>query len=342
MFKSGTVVVLGAGASFEVGLPTGHELKDSISALTRFKFEHGDFVSGDRSFFSELRRSDHFATGRQIDLITKACKKISDGIGFVSSVDNFLEIHAKDADIQVCAKAAITYLIAKGERASRLYVDPSNIHNRLSAASLKDTWYQELAHILFEKVDGESIAKAFDSVRFVSYNYDRCLEWFLYQSLTGLYAMDTNQASEILEGVSILHPYGDIGAPEWQRSPADFFGSDISGSVVHASKRLLTYNEGGAPEVACEVRAAVESATTIVFLGFAFHPQNVELMRSQRKGKFSKVENIFGTSFKLSENDNHEVTTQLGRAFGAPSGNVKLANMTCCEFLRRYKRTLSA
>lgn len=39
VFRAKTLLVIGAGASFEVGLPVGHNLLASIAEMTHFQFE---------------------------------------------------------------------------------------------------------------------------------------------------------------------------------------------------------------------------------------------------------------------------------------------------------------
>ena len=146
--------------------------------------------------------------------------------------------------------------------------------------------------MLFERVGRHDLAKAFEGVKFVSFDYDRFLEWFLLQSLAGLYGIEPNNALEVMKSASGLHPYGEIGAPSWCGGKLDFYGSDISGSVVQASKRLLTYTEGTLPDVVKEIRTVVQRAETIVFLGFAFHAQNIELLIQQSMDLDYKVTKI--------------------------------------------------
>jgi hypothetical protein len=63
------VIVLGAGASKEFGLPTGAELKARISEFTDIRFDNGSrLVSGDDRTVNALRRMAHQASlGRDIN-----------------------------------------------------------------------------------------------------------------------------------------------------------------------------------------------------------------------------------------------------------------------------------
>jgi hypothetical protein len=344
MFKPGTVVILGAGASFEAGLPIGSKLKDAISDLIAFKFEFGRLKTGDGQFLDELRRCPEF-NGNQNALIT-ACSKISNGIGFVSSVDNFLEIHASDPAVQVAAKCAIAYLISLGEKKSKLAIDSSNIYNRLRSSDLTDTWYQPLTHVLFEKVGPAEISRAFENVTFVSFNYDRCLEWLLYQSTMGIFSLDRSNALEVLTAAKVYHPYGQIGREDWTKDPVRLFGDDIAGRVASVAAKIRTYTEDASDDQLEKIRDVIEASQTLVFLGFAFHPQNMSLLQPDRIKDFAKSKNIYFTHHKMSDNDAAEVSEQLKLFFtrhngGYTNSNVKGVDLRCFEFMERFKRTLS-
>jgi hypothetical protein len=55
-----------------------------------------------------------------------------------------------------------------------------------------------LAYILFEKTKRDNIKAAFEPVSFIVFNYDRCLEWFLFCALIGLYFLTDEAAQNAL------------------------------------------------------------------------------------------------------------------------------------------------
>lgn len=337
MFRAKTVLVLGAGASFEAGLPIGFELRDNISRLTRYKFKFDGIESGDRIFFDELTRG---LPGNQRDEVVSSLSKISNGINYVSSVDNFLEVHREDSLIQKCAKSAICKEISEAERRSALYVDPANVRNRLDTSRLKNTWYLELAHIAFEKANSQKLATALDTFSIISFNYDRCAEWFLFNALRGLYNLQSSETAGLLKSLRVIHPYGTIGSPSWLGgNEVEDFGADMRGRLGHAASRIKTFTEdvSGLPEIA-EAKVAVEDAENLIFLGFSFHPQNLDLLASLKQKK-GKSRNIFATTLGMSGEDTRVIKQQLEIRFSAA---VIAESLTCAEFLRQFKRTLSA
>ncbi|MCF8710422.1 hypothetical protein, partial [Rhizorhapis sp. SPR117] len=55
MFRAKTVLVIGAGASVEVGLPMGPDLLKQIVKLTHITFEHYSQKDGDRAIYKALQ-----------------------------------------------------------------------------------------------------------------------------------------------------------------------------------------------------------------------------------------------------------------------------------------------
>lgn len=345
MFLNNTVVVVGAGASCEAGLPLGATLKSEISKLTKFQFSYGGFKDGDYDFWQDLLRSSHFSGDQK--RASSACAKISRGILFVSSVDSFLEIHRSDADIQHCAKSAIVKLILDGERRSKLHISDRNIHNTLDTLKLEGTWFQELAHAIFEGVDANDVSAAFLPVTFISFNYDRCIEWFLYNAIQGLYFLSKSQALSAITPLKVLYPYGEVGAPGWLgASDGSMFGDDSSVRITRAQGRIQTFTERAlTPETIQLVREVVTQASTLIFLGFAFHPQNMELLRSEDSKDPSGVCKIYGTSVGMSEEDCSTIENELVHRFrvrNSAEPRVTLRPITCSEFMRQFKRSITS
>jgi hypothetical protein len=61
MFNKKSIIVVGAGASKEVALPTGEELKERIRTLLNIRFRDFQKVSGDDLVYEALRIEAHQA-----------------------------------------------------------------------------------------------------------------------------------------------------------------------------------------------------------------------------------------------------------------------------------------
>ena len=72
----------------------------------------------------------------------------------------------------------------------------------------------------------------------------------------------------------------------------------------------------------------------IVFLGFGFHPQNIELLRPTN---VSGTKFVYGTAIGISGSANIAVSNQLSAALKATE--VRLEDKTCYQLLDEYSLT---
>ena len=145
----------------------------------------------------------------------------------------------------------------------------------------------------------------------------------------------------------IHRPYGITGRLPWQTGeiPSVDFGGGSADQIANLSTHIKTFtervDEGKSLE---DIRKCISSADRIVFLGFAFHRQNVTLISSTVK---RNVE-ILATSYGISKSDKNVIESEIGRAFRYDDGDeldghhIDLADTTCRELFRDYWRTLTA
>ena len=175
MPRKKTVIVLGAGASAEAKLPTGAELKKRIATSLSIKYVHGSPTSGDRTIFRALQREPN------IDGCFRAAEKIRMAMPQASSIDEFMDNHRGDREIERCGKLAIVKSILEAEKQSLLYIDPSNSFNELKFSSVEGTWFNSFWQQLTKRCQANELRDRFSSIVLVIFNYDRCLEHYLYR-----------------------------------------------------------------------------------------------------------------------------------------------------------------
>jgi hypothetical protein len=127
------------------------------------------------------------------------------------------------------------------------------------------------------------IENIFDNLSIINFNYDRCIEHFLFQAMQRLYpTKGSGYLTDLINRkLKIIHPYGVVGELEWRGSgPTIQFGAkDNSYDLAKLSGGIRTYNEEvDDREKIEELRDLVRVAERIVFLGFHFHKQNIELI----------------------------------------------------------------
>ena len=353
MLKGKTALILGAGASHEVGLPLGADLKAEIASLMRVgtdDFGRPKYSPENSQIFAEIHRLEQFKDNKR--RIQTASQQLSKGVIFASSIDNFLDIRRDNPDIALLAKAGLVHLILKGERKSNLVAEGHGPNTSLKPRVIDNTWYQEFAQLLFEKVGREDIEAALNRLGVIDFNYDRCFEQVMFHALAGLYDLATNRAIELLKTIRIYKPYGTVGRlhiPVGKAHPTEF-GTDIGNGYLHLAGGIRTYAEQMADtELQYKIRQLVIEADTVVFLGCAYHPQNIDLIRDLSTGPLEERRRrrlVLGTTYAMSDSDKTNVEGKLKSmfsstgAFGEPI--IILSAAKCVEFVRQFRRTLSA
>jgi hypothetical protein len=352
LFSRKTLFVIGAGASFELGLPLGNDLKKSIARLVDIRFPDGWTQDTGDHQIAEILKAKAGAEGkRDWNYLLHKCWLIRDALPGSLSIDNLLDAHRGDPDIAFIGKLAIAKAILSAERKSKLFSD-DDTQRELNFAHVADTWLVPLFQLMSEGVSRDEAPTLFDRLTFIVFNYDRCLESFLPLALRLYYGFSPREIEEIVAQATIIHPYGRVGKPD-SKDPFDGlpFGADRY-DLKSVAEGINTFSEGVRDETYTEMLAtAIEQAEQVVFLGFAFHPLNMQLLKVVDK-KMTSIEKVFGTTFGLSDAAVRSVDALLHYSFNklkkpqkADRGlvyfdEVNLDARTAAVFLREHFRGL--
>jgi hypothetical protein len=127
-----------------------------------------------------------------------------------------------------------------------------------------------------------------------------------------LYGIPKEEAVGIVDKADIIHPYGTVGA--LARVP--FGGNEeIRLDYAELGQGIKTYTERVEEEKTLDkIHQAINQADAIVFLGFAFHKQNMELLFKSLV-RVRKTRYIFATAKGMSDADKSVVEDQLLELF---------------------------
>lgn len=333
-----TLFVIGAGASAEANLPVGESLKGQIAQLLDIRFTHCDQQSGDRLIPAALRQ---IAT--DINPHLHACWTIRDGMPLSRSIDNFLDAHKGNSLIEQCGKIAIARSILDAESKSLMYANYRELKQGFDLSKLKDTWYVKLWQLLSEGCTIEDIRPRLQQVGFVVFNYDRCLEQFLFNAIKHYYKVHDQMAAEILSDCWIYHPYGQVGdLPNLAKRNGIVFGCESDPTeLLKISGLIKTFTEG-TDQTSSDInhlRNIVGNADKLVCLGFAYHPQNVEILLP-KKYPLGRPISILGSTYKVSDAN---IEAIRGDFSSRTSGyaNIHLEKCNANQFLADFSRALS-
>lgn len=349
MIREKTLFVIGAGGSFELGLPLGQKLKSQIAEKFAFKFRHGqELVSGDRDVWDGIKfiRDQN----EPLESYRQAAVSIADAMPIASSIDNYIHAHGHDQTIEKVAKLGIAACILEGERKSKLFDD--HVRNkRFSLEGVSDSWLLRLHQMLTEDVTKSNVENCLNSVSFIIFNYDRCIEHFLARSLEVYFRLPEKRAQEIVSKGRFFHPYGQVGALSWQSGETIPFGFDFDGrALATAASGIRTFTEGVSDaDLTQEIRHEIETSKCIVFLGFAYHKMNLTLLNHNKKPELTK---LFGSAVGMSDANLGEIKCDLAKIFVQTHGvgfeDAYIAshillhqNLTCSTLLDYYYRVLT-
>lgn len=340
MFQSRTVFIVGAGASHEAGLPVGSTLTSNIASLLNFDYQGFKLQRGDEQihhFLKELTRGEEWRENKFFG----SGRELAEAMELAPSIDTFLETHALNREFVLLGKLGIVKAISEAERSSKL----APMGGSFPMKSLSETWYLHLARQLFSGIPANQPAQAFDGISFVVFNYDRCLEVFLLQALQVYFRITAGQASEILASVPILHPYGSLGSIFRGQGNFAPFG-DNSFNLLDAAARIKTYSESAESTVQDQVSELVRDAETLVFLGFAFHDQNMTLIDPKLTTE-PGAKRVFATTYGMSKSDQAFVEDKISVMLtDAPvlldDHWLDTACLSCNDFFLNFWRSLTA
>ena len=291
MLEAKTVFVVGAGASAEFGLPVGSTLREKIvDRVRRIRRDDG-------GTYGDIDLIRHLGVKFAETDVADAALAIEHGIFGKPSVDEFLEWHSDNEVLAGVGKAAIAKCMIEAEATARktFFGEGSNFRLR----DFADRWLGRFFVMLMSGAVKSATSDPFANTNFVIFNYDRCVEYFLALALQ-TQGFDAAEAQRLSTNPNVfIHPYGSLGEL-FVAAGLSFGGGDGRISPCAVAERIRTYSEQQDSGGASRVRQVMAEAQTLVFLGFSFNRQNVDLLRPRQETSATR---IFATAFERSDYD---------------------------------------
>ena len=229
----------------------------------------------------------------------------------------------------------------------KLYVDITNSKSKPDFPLLEKTWFNKFWQLLTENCQKEGLEDRFRSIALIVFNYDRCIEHFLYYSLQNSYGINADDATKLVNSIDIYHPYGVVGHLPWQhRGDSIGFGAEPhSQQLLELAEQIKTFTEGTNP-ASSEIMAIKNNmlnAELVLFLGFAFHKLTIQLiMPDHSSGPGARSTNYFATASGISDSDCEIIRKEIYSLSKSGKCEIKLRNdKTCSEIFNEYWRSFS-
>lgn len=277
-------------------------------------------------------------------------RKIKDSLILAKSIDNYIENHRGNEVIELIAKLAISKVILEEENKSKLRLkEHSNGQMENGFDVLNDTWYLNFFHLITENCALSDLPERFRKITLVIYNYDRCLEHFLFYAIKKYYDVNDVVAKEIILNLNIFHPYGMVGSLPWMGSDtAISFGFKPNhDQLLNVSGLIRTFTEGVDPKNSDykELKKILNESEKFVFLGFGFHKLNMEIIRVDRD---EALVSCYATVLDVHEIEQGAISSEIFDCLkigGEPHEvmrAVDLLDNTCYEFFKNLSKSLSS
>jgi len=248
VIKKKTLFVLGAGASMPYGFPSGAELREHIC-------------------------SAHTGGRPLVNAVVNGCgvspehvEKFRDSFlrSSLPSIDAFL---AKRPEFAEVGKLAIAYELCRRESPGRV-IRPEG----------DDNWYKHLWAAMSWDAHGPAVLRN-NQIRFVTFNYDRSLEFFLHESTKHSYGLDDAEALDAWKPIQILHVYGSLGEFHYLANDTarPYKPATDENTLRLAARALKVIPDARQGDIAFSMASEwLTWADTVCFLGFGFDRLNME------------------------------------------------------------------
>lgn len=350
MFREKTTFVIGAGAGVDIDMPTGADLiKEMEERLTVRVVERRYQSLGSHRIFEALRRvvaSDN----KDLNTLVAAAGSIVAGVHHMGSIDSYIHAHSHDENIKLVGKIAITDTILHYERRCSVFIDFTR-HPQIfrDNTKVRQSWLDNFMNLLMHRVVvRQNLEDVFSNLAIINFNYDRCLEQYLYFSLQKSLGLPEESAARLMSKLLIHHPYGSVAKLPWEeRQTGLHLGGDPhseeSVNLEALSRNIRTFNEEVATSPQLDaVKEFLAHSSRIVFLGFHFHEQNMLLI--QPKARQAKIDNcrVYASTYGRSLPEKHRLRTQIENLFIGITNVVHIqAEIALCkELLNSYGTTL--
>jgi hypothetical protein len=134
---------------------------------------------------------------------------------------------------------------------------------------------------------------------------------------------DEREIAQLMKGLNIYHPYGSVGDLPWQSGEGIEFGAEADEfRLLKSSSRIRTFNEEVEDKIKIgDIQDAVCTASRVIFLGFHFHPQNMDLITPPNAQSSAAEQEAYASAIYRSQADvtliNKKISA-LARLAGRP------------------------
>lgn len=333
MIEKRTVFILGAGASCPYGFPTARGLRKEI--LTKFEDRYLHFLGGAGEKIGAVRTVNGYPSLRTAKQFLE-CFDLSG----TESVDLFL---SRNPRFEKIGKMAICLSILHAEMKSKF---------RERVEKPEHDWYFYLYNRLMREATHPDDYSQFgdNPISFVTFNYDRSLEYYLLNCLRHSFeGMDEQRAIDELGRRPTIHVYGKPALPKSAESgeaPILQYGKEIaeklpSIDLLGVTDSIHALHEERSNPQSKWIHEEISQAERLFFLGFGYAKENLAALGLPDVLRADQL--IYGTALACTKREIRDIETLLKLALehvdNRPSNRadqVKIIDCDCVSLLREF------
>ena len=325
--KKNTVFIIGAGASAPYGYPTGNRLRNLICK------NYSDRI------YPFIERSKNSLSNNQIQRYKTKIKNLAD-VFFDSgtpSIDLFLSRNSSFSEIGKCI---IVSLILEDESRSKFHEDIENTDL---------DWYSYLYLRMSRELTKQHDYKLFgdNKVSFITFNYDRSLEFFLAKCLKNSFFDELKDCNDMTELIpfDFLHVYGCVAELPWQSDGGLEYGIKNDFELISQLSKNIRVIYDRTDDSLDDAKKLIRHAKKIFFLGFGYAGENLKVLGFPHIVNSEQL--LYGTAqgFTKRERDSKLALLNLKNDVigdlspderASVKGNVQLVDTDCLGLLRSF------
>ena len=318
MFNEETVFILGAGASWHYGCPTGEDLVNEIrKKADKLVIDWKRAEAEDNltkyipNYFKKLDNNPKQAR----DNFIKECELIQNKLRWINplSIDLFLETNP---DLQNIGKLLIGLVLLECETEYEMH--KGNLNRKTQLISFPDIENQKRGHVIdvkkckddwcrfivHEMVSGcsQSCDLLNNKVSFITFNYDVTLENRIYQAISQIgYFNNEDKRKFFTRENFVFHVYGQLRNPSFENKLFGTFprhedlnyenmvkGLNLAWEAAGKLKTIIESERDSDSSIIEEAKKKLKSAAQIFVLGYGFDSTNNQLLQLNETLRWSR------------------------------------------------------
>ncbi|MBI5024717.1 MAG: hypothetical protein HZC18_06945 [Candidatus Omnitrophica bacterium] len=328
------VFVLGAGTSRDFGFPSGIELMKEIHS----SWEHPDEIAINNyvNIMEKLKKEFRSHPNR---IAVEKIKKLSYRFYLSGADSDFLSQCKDEVDLQF-GRLTILNAILKKEQKTKQFGDGTLF-------KWEENWLRVLFGEEFRFENVEQLKKKLETEQFyfVIFNYDRCVEHFLYTAIQNYYDLKGEDTKDIINKMRFYHVYGQLAPLEWQPEGNPIrFGDAFEGVFDDLYRfvpniKIVNEDRGDVEDIRHKIGAQIRDAGKVYILGFGFQDPNWKLLgideykKHRANGLPWSAGKFHYTNFGLSKRRREHIRGKLFGLISNGTDSARSYDSTVYEFM---------